>query len=67
MARKTRKIPVRNEFLIVTNGKRSEKYYFETLRSKIKSIYKIKVRFINGDPEAVVEFAVKEKSETNRM
>ena len=67
MARKTKKIPVRNEFLIVTNGKRSEKDYFETLRSKIKSIYIIKVKFINGDPEAVVEFAVKEKSETNRV
>ena len=43
MARKTKKIPVRDEFLIVTNGKRSEKDYFEILRSKIKSIYKIKV------------------------
>ena len=51
MARKTKKIPVRDEFLIVTNGKRSEKDYFEILRSKIKSIYKIKVKFINGDPD----------------
>lgn len=67
MARKTKKIPVRDEFLIVTNGKRSEKNYFEVLRGKIKSIYKIKVKFINGDPEAVVDFAVKEKSESNRV
>ena len=67
MARKTKKIPVRDEFLIVTNGKRSEKDYFEILRSKIKSIYKIKVKFINGDPDAVVDFAMKEKSKSNRV
>ncbi len=67
MARRTKRIPVRDEFLIVTNGKRSEKDYFEILRSKIKSIFKIKVKFLNGDPEAIVDFAVKEKSESNRV
>jgi len=67
MARKTKKIPVRDEFLIVTNGKRSEKDYFEILRNKIKSIYKIKVKFINGDPGAVVDFAMKEKSKSTAL
>ena len=67
MSRPTRKIPIRDEFLIVTNGKRSEKNYFEVLRSKIKSIYKIKVQFINGDPTEVVSVAVKAKTESNRV
>ena len=67
MARRTKQIPVRDEFLIVTNGKRSEKNYFEVLRGKIRSVFKIKVTFINGDPEAIVEFAVREKAESNRV
>ena len=62
MPRSTKKIPVRDEFLILTNGKRSEKNYFEALRSEFKTIYKIKVKFMNDDPEALVVHAIAEKT-----
>ena len=67
MPRSTKKIPVRDEFLILTNGKRSEKNYFEALRSEFKTIYKIKVKFMNDDPEALVVHAIAEKNKTNRV
>lgn len=63
----TKKIPVRDEFLILTNGKRSEKNYFEALRSEFKTIYKIKVKFMNDAPETLVSHAIDEKSKTNRV
>ena len=46
MPRKTKKIAVRDEFLILTNGKRTEKNYFEAVRSNYKSIFKISVKFM---------------------
>ena len=67
MPRSTKKIPVRDEFLILTNGKRSEKNYFEALRSEFKTIYKIKVKFMNDDPETLVVHAIAEKNKTNRV
>ena len=67
MPRSTKKIPVRDEFLILTNGRRSEKNYFETLRSEFKTIYKIKIKFMNDDPETLVVHAVAEKNKTNRV
>lgn len=41
MPRKTKQLAVRDEFLILTNGKRTEKNYFEAVRSNYKSIFKI--------------------------
>ena len=38
MPRKTKQLAVRDEFLILTNGKRTEKNYFEAVRSNYKSI-----------------------------
>lgn len=67
MARKTKNLSVRDEFLILTNGKRSEKNYFETLRAYFKSIYKIKVVFLNDDPEGLIKHAIREKSNKNRV
>lgn len=67
MPRSTKKIPVRDEFLILTNGKRSEKNYFEALRSEFKTIYKIKVKFMNDDPETLVVHAIAENNKTNRV
>ena len=67
MGRKTKNLSVRDEFLILTNGKRSEKNYFETLRASFKSIYKIKVLFLNDDPEDLVRHAIKEKNGRNRV
>lgn len=45
MPRKTKQLAVRDEFLILTNGKRTEKNYFEAVRSNYKSIFKISVKF----------------------
>ena len=67
MGRKTKNLSVRDEFLILTNGKRSEKNYFETLRALFRSIYKIKVLFLNDGPEDLVRHAIKEKNEKNRV
>ena len=67
MGRRTKNLPVRDEFLILTNGKRSEKNYFETLRAYRRSIYKIKVEFQNNDPLKLVNYAVEQKSSANRV
>ena len=67
MGRKTKNFPVRDEFLILTNGKRSEKNYFEALRAHRRSIYKIKVEFQNNDPLKLVNYAVEQKSSANRV
>ena len=57
MPRKTKQLAVRDEFLILTNGKRTEKNYFEAVRSNYKSIFKISVKFMNDDPVALVSHA----------
>lgn len=67
MARTVKNLPVRNEFLLMTNGKRSEKSYFEKLRSKFQTIYKIKVKFMNDDPVTLVNHAIAENTKTNRV
>ena len=67
MPRKTKKIAVRDEFLILTNGKRTEKNYFEAVRSNYKSIFKISVKFINDDPVALVDHAIGMKNARNRV
>ena len=67
MARKTKNLPVRDEFLILTNGKRSEKNYFEELRAYCRSIYKIKVEFQNDAPLKLVEYAIECKAAANRV
>ena len=67
MGRKVKHLTVRDEFLILTNGKRSEKNYFECIRALNKSIYKIKVEFLNSDPEKLVKYAIEKKSKSNRV
>lgn len=67
MPRKTKKIAVRDEFLILTNGKRTEKNYFEAVRSNYKSIFKISVKFMNDDPVALVDHAIGMKNVQNRV
>ena len=67
MPRKTKKIAVRDEFLILTNGKRTEKNYFEAVRSNYKSIFKISVKFMNDDPVALVDHAIGMKNARNRV
>lgn len=67
MGRPIKNLQVRDEFLILTNGKRSEKNYFEALRAHRRSIYKIKVEFQNNDPLKLVNYAVEQKSSANRV
>lgn len=67
MGRKTKNLPVRDEFLILTNGKRSEKNYFEALRAYRRSIYKIKVEFQNHEPLKLVNYAIDRKATANRV
>ncbi len=67
MPRKTKQLAVRDEFLILTNGKRTEKNYFEAVRSNYKSIFKISVKFMNDDPVALVSHAIGMKNARNRV
>ena len=67
MPRPSRKIPVRDEFLILTNGRQTEKNYFEAIRANYKSIFKISVKFMNDDPIALVNHAIAEKTDQNRI
>ena len=67
MARKTKGLQTRSKFIILTNGKETEKNYFESLRGFRRSIYDVKVKFINGDPIKLVERAVTEKQTSNQV
>lgn len=67
MPRGSKKIPIRDQFLILTNGKQTEKNYFEAVRAKYKTIFKITVKFMNDDPVALVNHAIAEKSSQNRV
>lgn len=67
MARKVKKLPQRNKFTIITNGKESEKNYFEALRGINRSIFNIDVKFENADPTHLVERALREKQTSNQV
>lgn len=56
----------RDKFYIITNGKRTEYNYFTLLKSK-KSIYDVKVEFINSDPYGLVECASRLVPESNQV
>ena len=64
MARKTKQQPQRNKFIILTNGKRSEKNYLTALKDK-QSIYDVTVTFSNTDPQGLVKQAVNLKTKQN--
>ena len=67
MARKVKKLPVRDGFVIITNGRQSEKNYFEIIRANRKSLYKIDVRYFNDDPEGLINQAINIKNDDNRV
>lgn len=46
MPRRSKQLAVRDEFLILTNGRQTEKNYFEAIRANNKSIFKISVKFL---------------------
>lgn len=66
MARRKNLINQRNEFYIITNGKETEKNYFEALKSK-KSPYDVKVKFENADPLGLVEYAKRFLNDSNQV
>ena len=67
MPRRSKQLAVRDEFLILTNGRQTEKNYFEAIRANYKSIFKISVKFLNDDPVALVNHAIAEKTGQNRV
>lgn len=66
MARRKSSIKQRNEFYIITNGKETEKNYFEALKSK-KSPYDVKIKFANADPLGLVEYAKGFLNDSNQV
>lgn len=66
MARTSNRYEVRDKFFILTNGKQTEKNYFELLRAK-HSIYDVKVEFCNSDPLGLVDCAIRRFKGANQV
>ncbi len=58
MAKRISKEEEKDEVLILTNGKDSEQNYFNLMKSKYISPYKINVKFLNGAPDYLVRHAI---------
>lgn len=67
MSRKTKKLQPRNQFFILTNGQETEYNYFDALKGSGRSIYDVKIKFVNADPLKLVNRAINEKSSANRV
>ena len=67
MARKTKKLRQRSTFIIITNGRESERNYFKILRGVRHSVYDIKVEFENAAPIGLVTRAIREKHLSNQV
>lgn len=67
MGRIQKNLKVRKTFYILTNGKETERNYFELVKSK-KSIYDVKVEFHNDDPAGLVKIGAQLlKSRANQV
>lgn len=66
MARIQKKIKARDTFYILTNGKETEKNYFELTKSK-KSIYDVKIEYHNDDPSNLVSIASRLVKQANQV
>lgn len=66
MARERKNYKVRDTFYIITNGKVTEKNYFDLIK-KYKSIYDVKVIFYNGDVYSLVNNAMRYTSDANQV
>lgn len=58
---------IRNKALILTNGQRSEKNYFELIKSKYDSPYEIHIKFLSGAPKYLIEQAIKVENLYNKI
>lgn len=59
MKRKQKQRKVRDTIYIFTNGKRTEKLYFNNITNSFCSMFKIKVEYKNEQPDKLVEYAKK--------
>lgn len=57
----------KDEVLILTNGKDSEQNYFNLMKSKYTSPYKIKVTFLNGAPDYLARHAIEIVNKYNKI
>ena len=68
MKRIQRKKKIKDTILILTNGKQTEKNYFNNLTSNFKSMFTIKVKFYGKQCDELVEYASKlNKDEYNQI
>lgn len=56
MSRMMEEKTIRDKFYIITNGQKTEYNYFTLLKSQ-KSIYDVKIKYINKDPYGLIEVA----------
>lgn len=57
----------KDEVLILTNGKDSEQNYFNLMKTKYTSPYKIKVTFLNGVPDYLARHAIEIVNKYNKI
>lgn len=66
MSRKVNLRQIKNKFYIITNGRETEKNYFELIKAK-KSIYEVLVEFQNEDSLGLVNYAIEKKKDANQV
>lgn len=66
MSRRTGFRQENNKFYIITNGKCSEKIYFELLKQK-QRLFKVDIKYINGTPIDVVKTCMEYKEYANQV
>ena len=66
MPRNRRNLNERNKFYILTNGRETEKNYFDLIKSK-RSIYDVKVEYQNYNPAQLVQYASQYLRDANQV
>lgn len=66
MPRNKRSLEARSKFYILTNGRETEKNYFDLIKSK-KSIFDVKVEYQNSNPVQLVRYASQYLQEANQV
>lgn len=66
MPRNKRSLDARSKFYILTNGRETEKNYFDLIKSK-KSIFDVKVEYQNSNPIQLVKYASQYLREANQV
>ena len=66
MPRNKRSLDARSKFYILTNGRETEKNYFDLIKSK-KSIFDVNVEYQNSNPVQLVRYASQYLREANQV